>query len=164
MTGKAGARLSEKKSSDIYSRAKRSEIMGRVRGMDTAPELRLRSFLHRLGYRFRLHRKDLPGRPDIVLPRFRTVVFMHGCFWHSHPACKKATVPIQNREMWQHKIARNVERDREDSYALLKIGWKVIVVWECELKQRAVLIEKLSEGLPDLKARIQFGSWQGKSN
>lgn len=134
-------------SSDVFSEEKRSEIMSRVRSEDTSPELRVRSTLHRLGFRFRLHRRDLPGSPDIVLPKYRTVVFVHGCFWHRHPDCKRATLPRQNREFWRKKLSRNVQRDEEAQARLKALGWRVIVLWTCELRCSN---EKLSEYLSTL--------------
>lgn len=106
--------------------------MGRVRGKDTKPELLVRSVLHRNGYRFRLHAKSLPGRPDIVLQKHHTVVFVHGCFWHRHKRCPDATVPKSRTEFWVQKFANNVKRDRSNQIVLRKLGWKIIVVWECE--------------------------------
>src|SRR5215210_2417244 len=114
--------------------------MSRVRGADTKPEIRVRSFLHRLGYRFRLHRRDLPGRPDIVLARYGTVIFVHGCFWHQHPGCSKASLPETNRGEWTSKLARNVERDRENQGVLREAGWRVVTIWECELKNPEVVV------------------------
>lgn len=118
---------------DIFDKAKRSEIMGRIRGKDTKPELRVRKALHAAGYRFRLHRKDLPGRPDITLPKHKTVIFVHGCFWHGHEGCKANRIPKTNAEFWSAKIARNRERDAANRAALEALGWTVVVVWECEV-------------------------------
>jgi DNA mismatch endonuclease, patch repair protein len=106
--------------------------MSRIRGKDTTPELKVRSALHRAGLRFRLHRSDLPGTPDIVLPRHRTVVFVHGCFWHRHNGCKYAYTPKSRAEFWHEKFERTVERDREAVKALRELGWQVLTVWECE--------------------------------
>ena len=118
---------------DPFAGDKRSAVMSRVKSKNTKPEVRVRSALHRMGYRFRLHRKDLPGNPDIVLPKHRTIVFVHGCFWHQHPGCRKATVPQNNREYWEKKLGRNVERDARARQALAKQGWRVLTLWECEL-------------------------------
>ncbi|MBB1177745.1 very short patch repair endonuclease [Pseudomonas sp. FW305-3-2-15-E-TSA4] len=115
---------------------KRSLIMRNVRGKDTTPELKVRSALHRAGYRFRLYRKDLPGRPDIVLPSRRAVIFVHGCFWHRHPGCRAASHPSIRIDFWANKFARNVERDRRNVDDLERAGWSVHVVWECETKGR----------------------------
>lgn len=109
--------------------------MSRIRSKDTGPEMRVRSALHRAGYRFRLHVKDLPGRPDIVLPKYKTVIFVHGCFWHRHKGCSNATMPSTNQEFWKEKFRRNVERDKREQAELKKLGWKVIVVWECEVNK-----------------------------
>ena len=127
--------------------------MSRVRGADTKPEVQVRSFLHRLGYRFRLHRRDLPGRPDIVLPGSQAAIFVHGCFWHQHPGCSKANLPEANREKWAAKLARNVERDRENREALREAGWRVATIWECELKIPESVLSSLSQVLADVKER-----------
>ena len=121
---------------DRISKAHRSWNMSRIRGKDTTPERLVRSALHRMGYRFRLHRKDLPGKPDIVLPKHRVVIFVHGCFWHRHPRCRYATTPKTNRTFWNAKFKANIERDRRVRRELRKLGWKVVVVWECQCKDR----------------------------
>lgn len=118
---------------DFLSPSERSERMSRIRSSNTSPEVAVRRALHRLGFRFRLNRKDLPGSPDIVLPRFKTVVFVHGCFWHRHVGCKVATTPKSNTDFWVEKFDRNVARDTRSRQLLEAQGWKVIVVWECEL-------------------------------
>jgi DNA mismatch endonuclease, patch repair protein len=110
----------------------RSWNMSRIRGRDTQPERAVRSALHRAGYRFRLHRKDLPGRPDIVLPKHRTVVFVHGCFWHRHPGCRFAYTPKSRADFWAAKFLANVERDQRNRRDLRRLGWRVITVWECQ--------------------------------
>lgn len=133
--GAVGAKTSRE--TDIFTPEKRSEVMSRVRSGNTKPELLVRSLLHRMGYRFRLHRKDLPGKPDIVLPKYRTVVLVHGCFWHQHPGCRKATVPKRNRAFWEAKLSRNTERDREVVRKLEQAGWKTVTIWECELRRGA---------------------------
>ena len=119
---------------DTFSPEKRSEIMRRVRSTDTTPEKKVRSLLHGLGFRFRLHRSDLPGKPDIVLPKYRTVIFIHGCFWHRHPGCPRASTPATRREYWLPKFKRTVQRDQKNQAKLIELGWRVIVVWECEIK------------------------------
>jgi DNA mismatch endonuclease, patch repair protein len=139
---------------DRYSRTKRSEIMSRVRSTDTKPELRVRSFLHRLGYRFRLHCRDLPGRPDIVLPRYRAAIFVHGCFWHQHQGCSKARLPETSKVKWAAKLSRNADRDQESKEALQEAGWIVATVWECELKDYQLVGLSLSHVLPDLAERV----------
>jgi DNA mismatch endonuclease (patch repair protein) len=118
---------------DSLSPERRSWNMSRIRGKDTRPELVVRSLLHGLGYRFRLNRKDLPGKPDIVLPKYRTAIFVHGCFWHRHTGCKKCYTPKSSVDFWQRKFAGNAERDRNNAKQLRREGWRVIVVWECEL-------------------------------
>jgi DNA mismatch endonuclease, patch repair protein len=112
----------------------RSRIMRAVKGRDTGPELVVRSLTHRMGYRFRLHRKDLPGKPDLVFPRLHKAVFVHGCFWHGHDCARGARVPVQNRVYWMRKVERNRERDEKSRVSLEKLGWRALVVWECELK------------------------------
>ena len=119
---------------DVFSAAKRSEVMSRIRGKDTTPELQVRSIVHRLGYRFRLHAKDLPGSPDLVLPRLGTVIFVHGCFWHRHRGCRYATTPSTRRAFWQAKFDANVARDKRTAASLRHLGWSVITVWECQLR------------------------------
>jgi DNA mismatch endonuclease (patch repair protein) len=117
---------------DIVDKATRSRMMSGIRGKDTKPELEVRRFLHRLGFRYRLHDKRLPGRPDIVLPKYRTVVFVHGCFWHQHPGCKYATTPDSNADFWHDKLAGNTRRDSRHISELNALGWRSITVWECE--------------------------------
>ena len=128
---------------DVFSKAQRSAVMAKVRGKDTTPEKTVRSLLHRLGFRFRLHRRDLPGKPDIVMPGRRTVVFVHGCFWHQHRNCPSADRPASHRAYWNKKLDRNVMRDAVNRGALTRLGWKVIVVWECRIKDTGKLTARL---------------------
>ena len=128
---------------DKLSPEKRSWTMAQVKGRDTKPERIVRSLLHRMGYRFRIQRKDLPGNPDIVLPKYRTVIFVHGCFCHRYLGCKHASMPAVNVEYWKRKFERNVERDMQSQEALLRNGWHVLVIWECELKNLAALQVRL---------------------
>jgi DNA mismatch endonuclease (patch repair protein) len=121
--------------------------MAAVRGRDTRPERQVRSLVHRMGFRFRLHVRDLPGRPDIVFPRFHKVVFVHGCFWHRHPSCVRATTPQTNRDFWNAKFARNVERDANNVRSLASQGWKSLTVWECELREPAKVADRISRFL-----------------
>lgn len=121
--------------------------MSRIRGRDTKPELAVRSILHRLGYRFRLHRNDLPGRPDLVLPRFGMVIFVHGCFWHRHAGCKFAYTPKSRLHFWLSKFEENIARDRRSVLQLRKLGWKALVVWECELRDPDRLAKRLNNAL-----------------
>lgn len=132
---------------DPFTPQKRSETMSRVKSRNTKPELRVRSALHRLGYRFRLHRKDLPGKPDVILPKYGTAVFVHGCFWHQHPGCRKATMPVNNRDYWEAKLRRNVERDDKARRALEDLGWRVVTLWECEIPRKD---DELRERLRDM--------------
>lgn len=128
---------------DRLSRERRSWNMSRIRDRDTEPERLVRSALHRAGYRFRLHCRDLPGRPDIVLPRYRTVVFVHGCFWHRHCGCRLAYAPKSRTAFWQAKFRSNVERDRRNARELRLLGWKVVTVWECEADRPAAWLARL---------------------
>ena len=128
---------------DTFSKNKRSDIMRKVRCRDTQPELAVRSLLHRMGYRFRLYRRDMPGNPDIVLPKYRTVVFVHGCFWHRHKGCRQASIPATRREYWLPKFRRTEKRDKNNQNTLHQLGWKVIVVWECELRDPRKLAYRL---------------------
>lgn len=118
---------------ESLSRAARSELMSRVRQSGTAPELAVRSALHKAGLRFRVNVRKLPGSPDLVLPRFDTVVFVHGCFWHRHSGCKLATTPASHSDYWQAKFDANVKRDRRKTLALRALGWRVLIVWQCEV-------------------------------
>ncbi|MBK7143046.1 MAG: DNA mismatch endonuclease Vsr [bacterium] len=129
--------------SDVFSSKKRSEIMSLVKGRDTTPERIVRSLLHRNGYRFSVHRSDLPGRPDIVLTRHRTVVFVNGCFWHDHKGCKRASKPQSNRLFWMEKIESTRMRDQRNGRLLRKLGWRVLTVWECETKRDNFLASKI---------------------
>ena len=123
----------------------RSENMSRIRSRNTKPEVKVRSLLHRAGYRFRLHRRDLPGSPDIVLPKYRTAIFVHGCFWHSHPGCKRATIPATNSEFWSAKIAKNQMRDAAAAAALDKAGWRVLILWQCQIKDEAAVLRRMAD-------------------
>ena len=125
---------------DVYDKDKRSEIMSNIRSKDTKPEILLRKALFARGFRYRLYVKDLAGKPDIVLPKYKTVIFIHGCFWHNHDGCKYAYRPKTNREFWEKKILGNKERDERVRASLISDGWRVITIWECEIKTK----EKLS--------------------
>jgi len=122
---------------DVVDRATRSRMMSGIRGRDTKPEKQVRSFLHRAGLRFRLH-ASLPGKPDLVFPRHGAVAFVHGCFWHRHPGCRYATTPSSNVDFWQAKFDANVARDKRVTRQLRKEGWRVLVVWECQLSSSAL--------------------------
>lgn len=110
--------------------------MAGIRGKSTTPEVRLRKALHGAGFRFRLHSAKLPGRPDIVLPRYRAAIFVHGCFWHRHDGCRNASVPETNAVFWEEKFARNIERDATNIYSLDEAGWRVAIIWECAIRKR----------------------------
>lgn len=125
---------------------RRSWNMSRIRGRDTAPENLVRSTLHRAGYRFRLHRRDLPGRPDIVLSKYRTVVFVHGCFWHRHAGCRFAYTPKSRVDFWTAKFHANVERDRRNAFALRRLGWRVVTVWECDAHRPSRWLHRVTGG------------------
>ena len=135
---------------DVHNKATRSFNMSRIKGKNTKPEMLVRKFLHANGYRYKLHDKKLPGKPDIVLPKYRTVVFVHGCFWHGHNNCKYFVVPKTNTQWWADKINGNKANDEKAVKALKKDGWKIITVWECGLKPAKVektlksLLKKLS--------------------
>lgn len=122
----------------------RSAVMAKVRSRNTGPELRVRRLAHRAGYRFRLHRRDLPGSPDLVFPRHRLAVFVHGCFWHQHPGCKRATVPSSNAPKWIKKFEANQARDANADAQLLTLGWKVLVIWECETRSEPTIMNKIN--------------------
>ena len=129
--------------SDIFTKAKRSEVMSRIGARDTGPERSVRSMLHRMGYRFRLYGADLPGKPDIVLPRFRTAIFVNGCFWHRHKGCRFAYTPKSRTRFWIEKLESNVMRDRRVNRGLVKLDWHVVTVWECELRAPDRLSKRL---------------------
>jgi DNA mismatch endonuclease (patch repair protein) len=128
---------------DVYSAEKRSAVMRRVKAKDTSPELKVRKALTRLGARYRLHRKDLPGHPDIVMPGRKLALFVHGCFWHGHDCARGARVPKQNRDYWVGKVDRNRTRDAKTREALTALGWRVETIWECDLKDAAALEARL---------------------
>ena len=135
------------KAMDRLTREQRSRNMSRIRSRNTSPELIVRSLLHRMKFRFRLHRKDLPGSPDIVMPRHRIIIFVHGCFWHQHENCKYATVPKTNTEYWLKKFSRNKARDKANRLALEKMGWRVVQIWECETRKSDELASLLKQRL-----------------
>jgi DNA mismatch endonuclease (patch repair protein) len=122
----------------------RSVLMARIRSSDTGPELAVRKLAHRMGLRFRLKRRDLPGTPDLVFPRHKLAVFVHGCFWHRHRGCARATTPKSRTEFWFSKFETNVARDKRTNAALRKLGWRVLTIWECELKDENHLRERLT--------------------
>ena len=134
---------------DVFSKEKRSWIMSRVRGRDTKPEILVRSFVHRMGFRFRIHRRDLPGNPDIVLPRHGKVIFVHGCFWHGHKRFQRSKRPTTNKGFWNKKLDENIERDKRFQRKLRLMGWKVLVLWQCEVRKPEKMLRKLERFLHD---------------
>jgi DNA mismatch endonuclease (patch repair protein) len=138
---------------DIFTKEKRSEIMSRIKGKGTKPEILVRKFLFGHGFRYRLHDEKLPGKPDLVLSKYKSVIFVHGCFWHSHERCKAATLPKTNVEFWKKKIEQNVQRDRENIKALKEQGWNVIVVWDCEIKSKRKRDERFSLLLDEIRGK-----------
>lgn len=128
---------------DVVDKATRSRMMSGIQGKNTKPELLVRKYLHGRGLRFRLHAKELPGKPDLVFPKYKAVVFVHGCFWHQHLGCKYATRPQTRTEFWNHKLSENVKRDSYQMAALKGLGWRVFVVWECELQEGSSRLESL---------------------
>lgn len=129
----------------------RSAMMAKVRTKNTSAEIAVRKALHKRGLRFRLHKKDLPGTPDIVLPRRKLAIFVHGCFWHQHKGCKRATVPKTNTEFWQQKFLRNISRDTQAEQELVAAGWKVVVIWECQARSPQNLDTVLDSIVPSEK-------------
>lgn len=121
--------------------------MSRIRAKDTKPEIAVRKLLHRMGYRFRLHNKNLPGKPDVCLTKHEAVILIHGCFWHNHRKCRDGKIPKSNVDYWQPKIERNVSRDKKHKRALQRLGWKVITIWECELRNMDKLTIRIKKGL-----------------
>ena len=135
--------------SDIFSFQKRSDIMSKIGGKNTKPEILVRKFLFSKGFRYRINVKTLPGKPDIVLPKYKTVIFINGCFWHGHN-CKKGKLPSSNLDFWREKISNNKSRDDKNSDLLIKLGWKVIIIWQCEISNvnnREIRLEFLLEEL-----------------
>lgn len=145
---------------DIVDKATRSRMMSGIRGKDTKPELVLRKAMHALGLRYRLHRKDLPGKPDIVFPRRKAAIFVHGCFWHRHEGCRFATTPATRPDFWNDKFASNIERDRRNAEQLIAHGWRVVTVWECALKKAGspdVAARRIAKWLDGDADRFEFG-------
>jgi|SRR5690625_99046 len=136
---------------DVHDVKTRSYNMSRISGKNTKPEMIVRKFLHACGFRYRLHAKDLPGKPDLVLPKYNTVIFVHGCFWHAHEGCESFVMPKSRLNYWEPKLSGNKKRDEKNFIRLKEIGWNVLVVWECDLKQKfanktlSELIRKLKE-------------------
>ena len=142
---------------DTVAPAVRRRMMQAIKSKDTGPEKTVRSIAHRAGLRFRLHVKDLPGRPDLVFPRHRTAVFVHGCFWHRH-GCSRAAVPKTRPEFWAEKFARNVARDQRQQDELARLGWTVLVIWECETRRPCDVLAKLATVLPVRRENLSAGT------
>lgn len=145
---------------DVFSVEKRSRIMSSISGKNTEPEIAVRSLLHSLGYRFRIHRKDLPGNPDIVLPKYKKIIFIHGCFWHGHRDCKRSKLPNSNREFWEQKIRSNVQRDNKIISSLTENGWDVMILWTCQIRNSENVAHKLIEFIENNK-RNAYGQTEG---
>ncbi len=133
---------------DSISPEKRSLNMGKICAKNTKPEIIVRSLLHSLGYRFRIHSEKLPGHPDIVLPKYKTIIFVHGCFWHRHKKCKYAYTPKTRTEFWNKKFSGNIRRDREVQCELKQLGWRVLIIWECEISDKTKLTRRIRKALP----------------
>lgn len=142
---------------DVVDPTKRSQMMSGIRGRHTKPELVVRRMLHAAGFRYRLHRRDLPGTPDLVLPKHRAAIMVHGCFWHVHEGCRFATTPASNSEFWREKLARNRERDRRQLDALHSLGWRVLVVWECSTRTGELREHLQLELIRWLNSNEEFG-------
>ena len=135
---------------DMFDVNERSNIMSKVHSANTTPEIVARKLLHSMGYRFQLHRSDLPGNPDIVLPKYKTAIFVHGCFWHGCPICRHAKIrPVANTEYWNKKLDRTIERDKNNVAILEQMGWRVMVIWECETRKKKIelLTQRIREEL-----------------
>ena len=127
---------------DIFTKKKRSEIMSKIGPKDSSQEVFIRKLVHSLGYRFRLHRKDLPGKPDLVFPKYKKVIFINGCYWHGHKGCKRANLPETNRKFWEEKIGRNIKTDIKNQKKLKKLGWDYLIFWQCKIKKSKITFLK----------------------
>lgn len=141
---------------DIVDGATRSRMMSSIQGKNTQPEMVIRRFLHRKGFRYRLHKKDLPGKPDLVLSRFRLVIFVHGCFWHRHKDCFYATSPATRKDFWQYKLEGNVKRDNSQQRNLIESGWRVLIIWECGIRHNS---DTLNDVVLLIKGNDVFNEW-----
>lgn len=135
--------------SDIYSKSKRSDIMSKISGKETKPEILVRKYLFSKGFRFRKNVKELPGKPDIVLPKYRVVIFIHGCFWHGH-FCKRGNLPSSNIQFWKDKISQNQSRDEDVIQKLRELNWRIIVIWQCEIQNNSSREARLSQLISDI--------------
>lgn len=145
---------------DVVDRETRSRMMSNIKGRNTKPELMVRSLLHARGFRFRIHRKDLPGKPDIVLPKYKAIIFIHGCFWHGHQNCRLFRLPASRTEFWEAKISRNQENDIKAMHLLLDSGWRICTIWECAIrrsrKDPALLMEMLTAWLAGTEPLLEI--------
>jgi DNA mismatch endonuclease (patch repair protein) len=144
---------------DIFTKEKRSDVMRRIRAKNTKPELLVRQFLFSKGFRYRLHQNTLPGKPDIILKRYKTVIFVNGCFWHGHKSCKKSILPTSNTAFWKEKIQANTDRDKNTKRSLKKLGWSIFTIWECNIKNKKSLnkeLNKLLDNLNAIKAKLKY--------
>lgn len=139
---------------DIYSKVKRSQIMASISGKNTKPEIMVRKFLFRNGFRFRINVNTMPGKPDIVLRKYKTIIFIHGCFWHGHKNCSKAKLPTTNTEFWTTKILGNIKRDIKLNSELKQQGWQIITVWECKTKNSKIFAKEMNKIITRLKNNI----------
>ena len=139
---------------DKLTKKHRSWNMSRIRSKDTSSEMKVRSILHRLGYRYRLHRKDLPGKPDIVLPKYKTIVFVHGCFWHRHQGCKFVYTPKSHIDFWKRKFDENIRRDEKVADELIKLGWRVLTIWECQVVDLVELNSRIIQFMKEETAHL----------
>lgn len=140
--------------SDIMTKEERSALMSKIKGKNTKPEMIVRKYLFARGFRYRLHDKYLPGSPDIVLPKYKTAVFIHGCFWHGHSGCRKARLPSSNIDYWEKKIHENLERDRKKIASMEEAGWHVLVVWQCDIDNKTRREKYLDEIVEEIKKGI----------
>lgn len=140
---------------DHLSKELRSWNMSRITSKNTKPELIVRSLLHKMGYRFRLHNKDLPGKPDIVLSKYKTVIFVNGCYWHRHKKCKNCTTPSTNRQFWENKFERTKLRDKKNYKELGKLNWNYFVIWECEIRNMSKNYDKISKMLNEIARKVK---------
>ncbi|MDN4028679.1 very short patch repair endonuclease [Chryseobacterium gambrini] len=139
---------------DIFTTERRSEIMSKISSTETKPEILVRKYLFAQGFRFRKNDKRLPGKPDVVLPKYKTVIFIHGCFWHGHPECKKSKLPETRKEFWEKKISKNIIRDSDNYDELKNLGWNIVIIWECDINNKAKREIIFSKLLIALKSQI----------
>lgn len=144
---------------DVFTKKKRSDIMSKIRAKNTKPELLVRQFLFSKGFRYRLHQNALPGKPDIILKKYKTIIFVNGCFWHGHKNCKKSILPTSNITFWKEKIQANIDRDKKSKRSLKKLGWSIFTIWECDIENKMALtktMNKLLKYLNDIKAELNY--------